>query len=203
MRVDARERGLSYSGDKPSAQLGVVWDGEVGGYAGASLTYARFAQRSGAALRAYAGRVFGLGPGVDAEVGLLAHRFENVSNYDFVEAYTALLGERWNLRAYASPDYYGIGQRSLYGEANLNWPLTEGVAAVGHVGVLRGWGTSKALYVDAHGPARVDWRAGLSFHLGESSELQLAWVAASRGGPYTWIDVARRRTAVLNLTIAF
>jgi hypothetical protein len=49
----------------------------------------------------------------------------------------------------------------------------------------------------------VDLRAGLSFQLGDSSELQLAWVAASRGGSYTWIDATHRRTVVLNLTVAF
>ncbi|MBI3349781.1 MAG: hypothetical protein HY020_21540 [Burkholderiales bacterium] len=201
--TDARERGLSYSGNKPGAQLGLAWDGESGWYAGGSLTRARFTQRSAAALRAYGGRVFALQPGLDAEAGLLAHRFENVSNYDFFEAYAALLGERWSLRAYASPDYYGIGQRSLYGEFNLHWPLAQGVAAVGHVGLLRGWGGQNTNYGEPHGPVRVDVRAGVSFQLGDSGELQLVGVAASRGGPYTWTDAVRRRTVVLNLTMAF
>jgi hypothetical protein len=50
---------------------------------------------------------------------------------------------------------------------------------------------------------RTDLRAGTSWQLGTSSELQLAWVAASRGGPYTWTDATRRRTVVLQLTTAF
>lgn len=203
LQTDARERGLSYSNNKPAAQLGLVWDGEGGWYAGASLGHARFVRRSGAALRAYGGRVFEVGPGMNAEVGLLVHRFENVSSYDFFEAYAALLGERWNLRVYASPDYYGIGQRSLYAEANLHWPLADGIAAVGHVGVLHGRGGQGLAYVEPSATSRVDLRAGLSFQLGDSSELQLAWVAASRGGSYTWIDATHRRTVVLNLTVAF
>ena len=203
VQTDARERGLSYSGNKPDAQFGVAWDGANGWYAGASLTHASFGDRSGAALHTYGGRVFGLRPGLDGEAGLLVHRFENVSSYDFTEAYAALLGERWNLRFYASPDFYGIGQRSLYSELNLHWPLSRAVAAIGHVGLMRGWGGQAGAYADPQGRVRVDWRAGLSSQLGEGSELQLAWVAVSRGGPYTWTNKTRRRTAVLSLTTAF
>ncbi|HEY9109867.1 MAG TPA: TorF family putative porin [Roseateles sp.] len=203
VQTDARDRGLSYSDGKPSAQLGLTWDGEGGWYAGASMSRPRFARHSGAALRVYAGRVLELQPGLNAEAGLLAHRFENVSSYDYAEAYAGVLGERWNLRVYMSPDYYGIGQRSLYAELNLRWPLSEGIAAVGHAGLLRGWGGMTSGYVEPDGAARVDFRAGASFQFGESGELQLVWVAASRGGPYTWINAERRRAAVLSVTLAF
>ncbi|MEO6281496.1 TorF family putative porin [Roseateles sp.] len=203
LQSDARERGLSYSGNRPGAQLGLAWDGEGGWYAGASLTHARFERRGGASLRAYGGRVVELRPGLNAELGLLAHRFENVSSYDFVETYAALLGERWNLRLYASPDYYGNGQRSLYGEFNLHWPLAQGIAAIGHIGLLHGWGRSSVVYGGPQDTARVDVRAGASLQWGAGSEMQLVWVAASRGGPYIWINATRRSTAVLSLTTAF
>jgi uncharacterized protein (TIGR02001 family) len=204
LQTDARERGVSYSGDKPAAQLGLAWDGEGGWYAGTSLARARFdnGRRSGW-LRAYGGRVVELQPGLDAEAGLLAHRFDNLQHYDFAEAYAALLGERWSLRLYASPDYYGNGQRSLYGEFNLQWPLAQGVAAVGHVGLLRGWGRPSVVYAWPRRASRLDLRAGVSVQLGTGSELQLLWVAASRGGPFVWTDATRRRTALLSLTTAF
>lgn len=203
VQTDARDRGMSYSANRPGAQLGLVWDGAAGWYGGASLTRARFTGRQGAWLRLYGGRVVGLQPGLDGEAGLVVHRFENVSRYDYVEAYAGLLGERWNLRVYASPDYYGVGQRSLYGEVNLHWPLAAGIAAVGHAGLLRGFGGPPSAYLDSRRAARTDLRAGASWQLGTSSELQLAWVAASRGGPYTWTDATRRRTVVLQLTTAF
>ena len=203
VQTDARERGVSYSGNRPGAQLGLAWDGEGGWYAGASLSRIRFDRQSGASLRAYGGRVFELQPGLDAEAGLLTNSFENASSYSFVEAYAALLGERWKLRLYASPDYYGNGQRSLYGEFNLHWPLAQGIAAIGHAGVLRAWGRPGVISYGPHPSVRVDLRAGVSFQLGEGSELQIAWVAASRGGPFNWIDATRRRTTVLSLTTAF
>lgn len=202
LQTDARERGMSYSGEKPGAQLGLAWDGDAGWYAGAQLAHARFVQHRGARLLAYGGRVVELAPGLDGEAGVIAQAFENVSRYDYQEVYIGLLGERWNVRLYHSPNYYGSGQRSLYGEFNLRWPVAAGVGLMGHVGVLRGQGAS-SVYTEAHGPTRVDLRAGASWQVGESCELQLAWVSASRGGPYTWADSPRRRRVVLGATATF
>jgi len=204
LQSDARERGLSYSNNRPGAQLGLAWDGADGWYAGAQLSRVRFdAGHHGARLQAYGGRVFSLTPGLDGEAGLVTYRFENLPRYDFTEAYAGLLGELWSLRLYRSGDYYGIGQRSLYGEFNLRWPLVQGLQAIGHAGVLRGDGVSRMPYLESHGPTRIDLRTGLSWQLGTHGELQLAWVSASRGGPYTWTDATRRRTVVLGLTAAF
>lgn len=203
LQTDARERGMSYSANRPSAQLGLAWDGEAGWYAGAQLGQARFAQNRGATLQLYGGRVFGLVAGLDGEAGIAAHAYQNVSRYDYQEVYAGLLGERWNLRAWLSPDYLGVGQRTLYTEFNLRWPLAPGLAALGHVGLLHGFGGQDLPYVESRSATRADLRMGASWQLGASSELQLAWVAAGRGGPYTWTEATRRRTAVLSLTTAF
>lgn len=203
LQTDARERGMSYSDNRPSAQLGLAWDGAGGWYGGTQLGHARFTQRRGATLQLYGGRVLPMAPGLDAEAGVVAHLHENVSHYDYQEAYIGLIGSQWSLRAYASPDYYGVGQRSVYVELNGRWPLGDGLAAVGHAGLLRGWRQGDPAYAQGRSPSRADVRLGLSRQLGEMGELQLAWVAASRGGPYVWTDATRRRTVVLNLTAAF
>jgi uncharacterized protein (TIGR02001 family) len=203
VQTDARERGVSYSANRPSAQLGLAWDGDGGWYAGGQLGHARFTQRQGGTLQLYAGRVVPLNGTLNAETGVIARLYENVSHYDYQEAYVGLMGSGWTLRLYASPDFYGIGQRSLYTELDGRWPLAPGLAAVGHVGLMRGWGGNASAYAAGRRASRMDGRVGLSWQLGGSSELQLAWVAASAGGPYTWTDPTRRRTAVLNLTTAF
>lgn len=205
LQSEARERGVSYSASRPGAQLGLAWDGSAGWYGGASLAHARFdAERHGTWLRVYGGRVVALRPGLDGEAGLLLHRFDQLSRYDFTEAYVGLLGERWNLRLHHAPSYYGSGQGGTYGEANLRWPLRERVSALGHVGVLAAHGTSRwATYrTTMHGPTRIDLRAGASWLMGEHVEVQLAWVSVSRGGPPTWADTARRRTVVLGVSAA-
>jgi len=203
LQTDARDRGLSYSHNGPSAQIGLAWDGGDGWYAGAQLAQARFSQNHGFALQVYGGRVFDLASGLDAEAGIAAHAYENVSNYDYQEAYVGLLGERWSLRAYFSPDYYGIGQRTLYTEFNLRWPLGPRLSALGHAGLLHGSGGQALPYLEPRGSTRADLRLGASWQLGTSSELQLAWAGAGHGGPYTWTEATRRRTAVLSLTTAF
>lgn len=207
LQSDARERGVSYSGNDPAAQLGLAWDGAGGWYGGAALARVRFdGDRSSGWLRAYGGRVVELRPGLDAEAGLVAHRYASVSRYDYWEAYAGLLGEGWSLRLHHAPDHYGSGQRTLYGEANLRWPLSGGVAAIAHVGVLRSHGAPRwtpHAYAAAHGPTRIDLRAGASWQLGDSVDVQLAWVSASRGGPQTWLASTRRQAVVLGLSAAF
>lgn len=207
LQTDARDRGVSYSDNRPSAQLGLAADFEAGWYAGLSLAEARFSDRSGPWLRVYGGRVVTLVPGLNGEFGLLAHRFDKIRRYDFAEAYAGLLGERWSLRVYASPDYYGIGQRSVYAEVNGRWPLgaaSSSPALIGHVGVLRGWGGDAApAYTESHGPTRIDLRAGLSWPWGSAGEWQLLWASASRGGPFTWADAGRRQAVSLNFTLGF
>lgn len=203
VQTDARDRGMSYSDNQPSAQAGLAWDGDGGWYGGGQLAHARFTDRRGAWLQVYGGRVFGLSPGIDGEVGLAAHAFENVSRYDYQEAYVGLLGEGWQLRAYFSPDYYGISQRSGYVELNLRRALGPGWAVIGHVGLLRRLGGQLSPYAAARNTSRLDLRLGASWQLGDASELQLVWVAAGRGGLYTWTDASRRRTALLSLTTTF
>lgn len=206
LQSDARDRGVSYSADRPAVQLGLAWDGAGGWYAGASLAQARFERGRGSGwLRVYGGRVVELRPGLDAEAGMVAHRYERSARYDHVEGYVGVLGERWNLRLHHAPDHEGSGQRSVYGEANLRWPLADRVAAVGHAGVLRSRGDARwpsPRYIGHHGPTRFDLRVGAAWQLGEHAELQLAWVHVSRGGPVMWTASSRRSVGVLGLSLA-
>jgi hypothetical protein len=175
--------------------LGLAWDGAHGRYAGLQLTHSRFwGDRRSAWLQAYAGQVVGVVPGLDAEAGLRLHRFPSLRHYDFAEAFVGLLGEGWQLRLHHAPDYYGLSQRTWYLELNGRWSLAPGLAATGHAGLAA---------VQGAGRAREDLRLGLSQALGESAELQLAWVAVGRGGPSSWTDAPRRRQWLASLSIGF
>lgn len=205
VQTDARERGVSYTGNRPGVQLGLGWDGAAGWYGGLSLARVRFdADRRGAWLRAYGGRVLELKPGLDAEAGLVLHRYEGLSRYDFAEGYVGLLGEGWSARLHHAPDYYGSGQRTVYGEANLRWPAAAPLAALAHVGLLHSRGASRwaSQPYNPQGTTRVDARAGASWQWGEGLEMQLAWVSAGRGGPVMWAGATRRSTVVLSLSTA-
>lgn len=205
VQTDARERGVSYTGNRPGLQVGLNWDGAAGWYAGASLARVRFdADRRGAWLRVYGGRVVELRPGLDVEGGVVLNRYEGQSRYDFAEAYAGLLGEGWNMRLHHAPNYYGSGQGTVYGEANLRWPAAAPLAALAHAGVLRSQGASRWANqpYNPRGAARVDARAGASWQWGEGLEMQLAWVFAGRGGPVMWAGATRRSTVVLSVSTA-
>lgn len=202
VQSDSRYRGVSSSERRPQAQLTLAYDDEGGRgwYGGALLTRMHFdGDRRSGLLQGYLGRVATLAPGLDAEVGVSVNHFDRISRYDYAEAYLGLLGERWNARLHYANDYYGSAQRSVYGELNLNWLLAPALQGFAHAGLIHGSGNH---YRDTGGPTRLDWRAGAAWRLG-LCELQLAWVGASRGGPYTWTENQRRQTLVLGLSASF
>jgi len=199
VQSDARERGLSYSQDKPQAAATLSYDGSDGWYGGTLLTRARFdAGHHSDLTQFYAGRVVSLSNGLDFEAGLQYSRFPSISRYSFAEAYAGLLGARWNARLHFASDYYGSGTRTAYAEYNTNWPLHNDVQAVAHLGMLLRAGGRDV----AGGSARYDSRLGLAWQL-RPIELQLAWVAVSPGGPYTWVDERRRNALVLGVSASF
>ncbi|PZP30934.1 MAG: hypothetical protein DI603_13445 [Roseateles depolymerans] len=200
LQSDARERGISYSDDRPRAQATVAYDGPAGWYGGALLTRMNFyPPRTSSLLQAYAGRVWSLTPELDGEAGLQFSHFDAIRRYDYAEAYVGLLGDRWSARLHASDDYYGTGLHSLYAEWNGHQPLTESLQLFAHAGLLGGWGRGQR---DPGGRFRADLRLGAAWRVG-LVELQLAGVWASRGGPSTWLPHERRGTVVLGASVAF
>ena len=200
VQSDGRYRGISYSDRRPQAQVTLSYDGVGGWYGGALLAPVRFnAKRRSGFLQGYVGRVASLAVGLDAEAGISMHHFNAIARYDYAEAFAGLLGERWSTRLYYSNDYFGSRQRSVYGELDLNWPLSASTQAIAHIGVIQGSGGA---YRNPQGRTRWDLRVGALWRQG-IGELQLAWVAASRGGPYTWADDRHQQALVLGLTASF
>lgn len=200
VQSDARERGLSYSRDKPQGQVTIAYDGSAGWYGGGLLTRTEFAPNHTSTLaRAYLGRVVPLVSGLDAEAGVQYSHYASITRYDYGEAYAGLLGERWSARLHFSNDYYGNGRRSVYGELNFNWPLRPALMGIAHVGAVNGPGGE---YPSSHGNTRYDTRLGLGWQL-QPFELQLSWVTVSPGGPFTWTTERRRNTVVLGLSASF
>ncbi len=200
VQSEGRFRGIDYSNRHPQGQLTLTYDGESGWYGGGLLTRAHFVgQRRSGQLQAFAGRVFSLQPDLNAEAGVTASRFDSLQQYDYAEVYAGLLGEGWSTRLYYASDYFGSRQRSLYAELNLSWFRTTSAQVFSHIGVLHGSGGP---YRNPQGPSRLDLRMGVAWRPG-AVELQLAWVAVSRGGPYTRAADARQQALILGLSAAF
>ena len=197
---DYRFRGVSLSERQPALQLGLNYDANGGTYAGASVTRVALSRdQRYTELVGYAGRVVESGFGPGWEIGAVASHFSGDSSYDFIEIYTGLVAERWNTRLYLSPDYFGRGVATAYLEWNGQWPLGVDARLLGHAGVLVGHGGTDGN--DSH-QARLDTRLGVGISRG-GADLQLAWVAASRGGPYPAVYDTRRNGWLFSASFAY
>lgn len=198
---DYRFRGVSLSDSKPAWRVTLNHDFISGAYAGASATQVELARDDRySQLVGYAGYVTRPLDGRSFEFGASFSHFTGDTSYDYLDAYAGLLAQRWGLRVHYAPDYFGRGVQVAYVDANANWPLNANVRLFGHVGAL------VPLAGRSFGPddrrTRVDLRLGLGATAG-SLDVQLAWVDATRGGPYPAVYAGRRSTWQLSALLSF
>jgi uncharacterized protein (TIGR02001 family) len=162
-------RGMSLSRGRVAPQVRVDFDAG-GWYAGALLARLRYAygdaRTEGLAYAGYAGR---LPSGLNWEAGALQSTLGG-SAYRYHELFAGLAGNRLAGRVYYSPSYYG-GAATVYAELNGSTPLREGLALVGHLGLLNPLGSA-----DDEARRRLDLRVGLSLDSGNWN-VQLALLA--------------------------
>jgi len=198
---DYRFRGVSLSDSKPAWRLTLNHDFMSGAYAGASATRVELARDDRySQLVGYAGYVTRAVDGRSFEFGANYSHFTGDASYDYLEAYAGVLAERWSLRLHYAPDYFGRGVQSAYLDASAHWPLSEKLRVFGHAGALvplsgRSFGSDDRR-------TRVDLRLGVGATAG-SFDVQLAWVEATRGGPYPAVYGGRRSTWQLSALFSF
>jgi uncharacterized protein (TIGR02001 family) len=170
-------RGMSLSRGRVAPQLRVDFDAG-GSYAGALAARLRYAwadaRTEGLVYAGYAQR---LPSGLGWEAGALQSTLGG-SAYRYHEFYAGLAADRLAGRVYYSPSYYGDAA-TIYAELNGSKPLRDGLALVGHVGLLRPLGSA-----EDEARSRIDLRAGLSLDSGNWN-VQLALLAnlPRRHGP--------------------
>ena len=197
--TDDRYRGVSLGDSKPSVRLTLNYDAPERWYAGASLRPARLAfVGTHAQLTGYAGWVAAPAAGRSFEVGVEAVRFTGVSGYDYGEVYAGLLAERWSVRAYYSPDYYGRRVQTAYVEIAAQQPLAGHARLFVHAGTLvplrGGQGEARRTRFDASAGAGV---------VVDAWDFYVAVVAATPGGPYPAVYDGRRATVVAGALFSF
>lgn len=201
LESDNRFRGVSLSNDQPGLRLSLSYDHESGAFAGATASrVAFFGDRHAVQLLGYAGFVWRVAPGLNAELGFTGSTFSGNTRYDYSEVFAGASGERWSLRAYCARDYFGFGQATAYVEFDANTPLHPRLRAFGHVGALTALGSAQT---EGGRRTRTDARIGLGLEVADGIDAQLAWVTASRAGPYTGDEGARRSAIVLSLIASF
>jgi uncharacterized protein (TIGR02001 family) len=171
-------RGMSLSQGQAAPQLRLDYDA-AGWYAGALLSPVHLDYKGAdTQVLAYGGYARRLPSGFGWEAGVLGATLTGSSDYRYHELYAGLSGERVAGRVYYSPSYYGDAA-TVYAELNGSVPLRDGLALVGHVGLLHPLGSA-----EDEARRRLDLRVGLSLDSGNWN-FQLALLANGprRHGP--------------------
>lgn len=196
-----RFRGVTTADGHPSVQGLLEGDARDGWYGGASATQVPISHdHRYVEIGAYGGRVLPVQRDREwqVELGAKGSHFAGNSTYDYVEAYAGIVAARWNARVFVSPDYFGRGVRSVYAELNADRPLDAALRAFVHVGAIAGRGGSD----NGGSRVRFDVRLGGAYARG-GADLQLAWVAATKGGPYPAVYDTRRHAFVFTAAFSF
>ena len=153
-------------GNPAFAQWSAQFDDPRGWFAGALLSEARFRDYSHdvPALALDAGYAHALASGWSWEVGATTSLFPNATSNDYTELFAGLASRRWSARVYISPDYYGRGHRTIYGEFNYFHPLDERVRLLAHLGAQH----AQNVPADRHADT-FDARLGIDLRLGDFS----------------------------------
>jgi len=197
---DYRYRGVSFSDDKPAAQLGLTYDDASGLYAGLFASTVRFdaPPSRGAQTIVYAGYSHRTASGVAFEAGADCGTFFLGRHYNYPEVYVGVAADNVSARLYyASRYYFGDGD-TFYAEVNGTMPVGDRVRLFAHAGALR----SESSNAYASSGVVFDGRAGVAVGF-DAVSVQLAWVGVSSNGAYPIAGTTRRHTGVLSVSLAF
>ena len=197
-----RYRGVSLSHNDPAAQAALVYDDPQGWYAGAFASSVRIGQPASTQAQGifFAGYAQTTPIGATWEAGVVYTGFTGQRSYAYPEFLVGVAYNKISARLHYSPNYYGRGSDSVYGELDATHRLADHVQAVLHVGGL--WTDSRDIYGNRVDPV-FDGRAGLVFDFARFN-VQLSWVgisAASLG--YGLTGVRSRNGPVVSVSWLF
>ena len=157
-------RGNTLSAGNPVASLALAFDDPHGWFAGGFLSEARFRDYSHdvAQIVLDAGYAHALSSGMSWEVGATSSLFPNAAYNNYAELFAGLASRRWSARVYVSPDYYGRGHRTIYGELNYFHPLNDRMRLLAHAGAQHAGNIPASAHANT-----FDIRAGLDLRLGD------------------------------------
>ena len=157
---DYRFRGISLT-DGPALEASLSYDHSTGLFAGLFASNVDVPQ-SGVGVQAYGGYARRWGDARAWDVGIVGYVYPSSpggTRYDFAEVFAGVTLERVGLRLYASNDYYGSGDPSLYAAGSAGFPLTAWLTLGVHLGILGVWPQAGQ---DAGAQTRLDGRIGLT-----------------------------------------
>jgi uncharacterized protein (TIGR02001 family) len=194
-------RGVTLSAGKAVPRLSLNYDGAAGWYAGGQVIGGQMGgiPHRSAQWIGYAGYAQRLDSGLSWEAGVSRYAFPQASSWHSNEVFAGVsiggLGARLNY----SPDYLGLGTRTVYAECQGGTELFPGLAGFWHLGYL---GSVQAEPGSAIG--RYDLRLGLQASIA-NWRAELSFDAARRRRSSDPYDTGARtsKDVVLSLSYAF
>jgi uncharacterized protein (TIGR02001 family) len=199
---DYRYRGVSLSDERPAAQLGLVYDGAEGWYAGTfvSTVDLGFYHSRGVQAIGFAGYASRLPSGLSLEAGADYAIVTATPRYEYSEVYAGFAYRNVSGRLYFSPHYFGQDAAAVYAELDFSQPLVDNLRLFAHLGVLSS--TANGYYGSSSGPL-LDGAIGLGIDW-QGFRLQLSIVGVDHStGAYATNGFGRRSGAVASLSYAF
>jgi uncharacterized protein (TIGR02001 family) len=161
---DYRFRGVSLSFGRAAAQLDLSYDHDSGWYAGAFGSNAQFdPDRLEAQLTGYAGYSRRVGDGLSVDAGAGYSTFSGGDGYNYAELHAGFTANGFSGRLYFSPNYFGVGTRTVYAELNGSHRLGSVIKLIGHAGALQA--VTGASGENGGWRPHVDLLAGIEFQV--------------------------------------
>lgn len=170
LQSDYRTRGYSLSDERPTATASVGYDDPSGVYLGGSLT-GMWSQGEPRLLAAqgYAGYATRLGRGLSADAGIVQTHYGAANAFgrriDYTEFYAGVSSGNVSSHLFYSPDYYGLGLATLYGQVEGSVELAPELTLNAHLGHLEYLEQSDYYRT----PSRQDWRVAMARRFGRAS----------------------------------
>lgn len=160
-------RGLSLSAGKPAARLSLDADHASGWFAGGQVVSGQLAMQThrSAQWLGYAGFARRLESGLSWEAGMSAYAFHGKPGWNFREVFAGLSFDNYTARLHYSPDYLGLGERTLYAELNGGGALAENWRYFWRAGFLAAPGHAASNRAEGRigiGTALAGWQLQLS-----------------------------------------
>lgn len=159
LQSDYRTRGYSLSDERPVATVNLGYDDLSGFYLGGSLSGVWSQGRPQPfAARGYVGYALRLNRSLSADAGVIQTHYGPSNTFgrsiDHTEFYVGVSSANISSHVFYSPDYYGTGHATLYGQIEGNVELLPALVLNAHLGHLE--------YLDQPAyyniPSRQDWR---------------------------------------------
>lgn len=170
LQSDYRTRGYSLSDERPTATVHLGYDDLSGFYLGGSLSgiWAHGEPRLLAA-SGYLGYAARLNRSLSADAGIVQTHYGPSNPFgravDYTEFYAGISSANLSSHLFYSPDYYGTGLATLYGQVQGSVELAPSLRLNAHAGHLQ-YLEQPAYYSI---PSRQDWRLAVVRRFGRTS----------------------------------